>query len=323
MDVLYGAAGGLQISTGPQGFSQANAGGASEAGDGFGSALAAGDLGKTATADLAIGAPGEDNPSANDSGAVSVLYSAAAGLSSTGTQLFTQNTAGVPGSDVAGDQLGYALAIGDVTGTATGDLAVGIPGKDVTAKNDAGQVLFLRGSTTGVSATGSHTRDQDTTNVLDTAEAGDRFGASLAIADLAGATKADVAIGVPNESVGAVAQAGVVSILLGTTGEVTASNNQLWGQDHAGISDTAEANDHWGTSLAVGQWGNSDRIDLAVGAPDENVGTIADAGAINVIYGGATALTTTGQKLLHQNAAGIPDNAETGDGFGRSLGQGG
>ena len=86
VDVLYGAAGGLQISTGPQGFSQANAGGASEAGDGFGSALAAGDLGKTATADLAIGAPGEDNRSAGDSGAVSVLYSAAAGLSSTGAQ---------------------------------------------------------------------------------------------------------------------------------------------------------------------------------------------------------------------------------------------
>jgi extracellular elastinolytic metalloproteinase len=324
VNVLSGSATGLSTTSGALEFFQANAAGATEAGDGFGSSLAAGDLGKTATSDLAIGAPGEDNPSAADSGAVSVLYSSASGLAGTGAQTIVQSTASVPGNDVAGDQLGFAVAIGDVTGSGTtGDLAAGMPGKDVSAKNDAGQVLVLPGSATGVTATGSHVRDQDTTGVLDTAEAGDRFGASLVAADLAGAVKADLAIGVPGESVGAVAGAGQIAILLGTTGQVTATNNQIWGQDHAGISDTAETGDHFGASLAVGQWGNTSRLDLAVGVPDENVGTVADAGALNVIYGGTTALTTTGQKLLHQNAVGMPDNAETGDGLSRALGQGG
>ena len=320
VNVLSGSATGLSTTSGALVFFQADAAGATETGDGFGSSLAAGNLGKTATADLAIGAPGEDT----GSGAVSVLYSTAAGLAATDAQTIMQSTASVPGDDVAGDQLGYAVAIGDVTGTSTiGDLAAGMPGKDVSAQNDAGQVLILPGSAAGVTAAGSHVRDQDTTGVLDTAEVGDRFGASLVAANLAGAVKEDLAIGVPGESVGAVAGAGQIAILLGTTTGVTATNNQIWGQDHAGISDTAETGDHFGASLAIGQWGNTSRLDLTVGVPDETVGAVAGAGALNVIYGGATGLTTTGQKLLHQNAAGMPDNTETGDGLSRALGQGG
>jgi hypothetical protein len=115
----------------------------------------------------------------------------------------------------------------------------------------------------------------------------------------------------------------VVSILLGTTGDVATANNQLWGQDHAGITDVAETNDHFGASLAIGSYGNGDRYDLVIGVPDEDVGTIANAGAINIIYGGATTLSTSGQKLLHQNAIGVPDNAEANDGFGKALSQGG
>jgi hypothetical protein len=51
--------------------------------------------------------------------------------------------------------------------------------------------------------------------------------------------------------------------------------------------------------------------DLAVGAPGENVGAIADAGAVNVFYGFASGLATTSQLLLQ--------NPEAGDRFGAAL----
>ena len=51
------------------------------------------------------------------------------------------------------------LAIGDMTGSTTGDLAAGMPGKDVGGLNDAGQVLVLPGNgTVGLTASGSHVR---------------------------------------------------------------------------------------------------------------------------------------------------------------------
>ena len=60
--------------------------------------------------------------------------------------------------------------------------------------------------------------------------------------------------------------------------------------------------------------------ELVVGVPDESVGAIAGAGVAHVITGAAAGLTGTGSQLWSQNSAGIADSAETGDGFGASLG---
>src|SRR5262249_57659841 len=46
-------------------------------------------------ADLAVGVPGESVGSATEAGAVNVLYGRAAGLTGSGSQLFTPNTSGV------------------------------------------------------------------------------------------------------------------------------------------------------------------------------------------------------------------------------------
>jgi hypothetical protein len=53
-----------------------------------------------------------------NAGAVSVLYGSAGGLTTSGGQLFHQNSPGVPGTAEEFDFFGDALAVGD-TGSAT------------------------------------------------------------------------------------------------------------------------------------------------------------------------------------------------------------
>jgi hypothetical protein len=86
--------------------------GVAEAGDLFGDALAAGDFNGDGRADLAIGAPGENNAR----GVVHVLYGAAAGgLSATGSQLWSQDSPGIAGVAEANDFFGNTLAAGTLS----------------------------------------------------------------------------------------------------------------------------------------------------------------------------------------------------------------
>jgi hypothetical protein len=104
VNVLNGSSGGL--TGGGSLFTQSNA----EAGDEFGAALATADLNDDGIFDLAIGVPGEDVDSFQDAGAVNVLVGSAGGLTGSGSQLFTQDSLGVPDSVEFDDFFGNALA---------------------------------------------------------------------------------------------------------------------------------------------------------------------------------------------------------------------
>jgi FG-GAP repeat len=110
VNVLYGSASGL-TGTGSQLFTQV--GGAVEAGDGFGFAMAGGDFNGDTFTDLGVGAPFEDVGGTVDAGAVSVLPGSAGGLTPVGGRLFTQDIPGVPGSAQELDFFGFTVATGD------------------------------------------------------------------------------------------------------------------------------------------------------------------------------------------------------------------
>jgi hypothetical protein len=64
---------------------------------------------------------------------------------------------------------------------------------------------------------------------------------------------------------------------------------------------------------------NDGFADLAVGVSAEDVGAIGDAGAVNVLYGTAGGLTSSGSQQFTQDSPELPDTAEESDQFGAAL----
>src|SRR3954451_20784546 len=323
VNVLYGAAGGLSA-TGNQFWRQNSAGilGTSESGDNFGYAEAAGDFNGDGSDDLAVGVPIEKVNGVNSAGAVSVIYGGPGGLSATGNQLWSQDSPGVLDAAEPNDSFGSVLAAGDFNGDGSDDLAVSVVNEKLGTNGDAGAVNVLYGGPGGLSSTGNQVWDQDSPGVFDAAEPTDSFGSALSAADFNGDGNDDLAVGVPFEDLGNVSDAGAVNVLYGGGGGVSAAGNQFWHQNSAGILGASAAADKFGFALAAGHFNGDTGADLAVGVPGEDVVGAGDAGAINVLYGGASRLSASGNELWHQNSGGIADTAEADDDFGYALAAG-
>ncbi|MFL7809762.1 MAG: hypothetical protein AB8I80_14090, partial [Anaerolineae bacterium] len=133
-------------------------------------------------------------------------------------------------------------------------------------------------------------------------------------------TYADLAIGVPYEDIGTVADAGAVNVLYGTSpAGLSATGDQIWYQGSAGVVDLAETGDVFATALAVGDLNGDGYADLAIGVPYEEVGTATNAGAVHILYGASDGLTAIGNQLWTQDSAGIEGAAEDSDWFGSAL----
>jgi hypothetical protein len=281
-----------------------------------------GDFNGDGFADLAVGAPGDDG-----AGAVNVLYGSANGITAAGDQHWTQNGLGLPDFAEAGDAFGASLAVGDFDGDGFADLAIGAPGENVSTPSsvpNAGMVTVLYGSAVGLADDGAQLWHQGVAGVLgEGAETEDRFGSSLAAANLGRSKASDLVIGVPQEDVGPIFDAGGVNVLFGSANGLTAAGDQFWHQDTPGVvGDGAEDSDWFGYALAAANFGKSTVADLAVGAPFDDVGTEpggASAGTVNVFYGAADGLTATGDQFWHQDRPGVEDRAEEADQFGRAL----
>jgi hypothetical protein len=318
--VIYGSAGGL-VAPGSQLFTQdtPGIGSAAEAFDNFGGALATGDADEDGVTDLAVGAPFEDAGAVDGAGAVNVLFGSTGGLTASGSQLFTQDVAGIGSSAEQDDGFGGALAFGEFDADGAADLAIGVSGEAVGSVQFAGAVNVLSGSPGGLVAAGSQLFTQDSPGIGSTAEDSDRFGASLATGDFDADGVADLAVGAPAESVGAVVGAGAVNVLYGSGAGLTGSGSQLFVQNSAGIGSTSEETDLFGASLAAGDFDGDGPADLAVGVSQESVGSVEAAGAINILYGSGTGLSGAGSQLFTQDTAGVGSAAEAFDLFASAL----
>ncbi len=275
--------------------------------DRFGAALALEKRGDVH--DLYVGAPEatvNGKASAGEVYRYTITPGGARRVTVTAREVRSQNSAGVPGTAEAGDRFGSVLAS---VGTGRGVL-VGDPLEDVGTRADAGSVWFLRVGSTGA-AVSSQVFSQDTPGVAGTAEAGDRFGASVS---MRGRT---AAVGVPGENDGSRVDSGMVQVMI-----LRAGNDLFYGhrgitQASSGVPGALEAGDRFGAQVVVGlALLCAENIDIAVGSPGEDVGTAADAGSVTLLT--QTGATDCPARVVRQGA-GMAGAAEAGDGVGSVL----
>lgn len=113
VNVLYGSAPGL-TATGSQLWSQDSTGiiGTAQPGDLFGADVSTGDFDGDGHADLAVGVTYEDLGSSIDAGVANVIYAdpGDSGLTEANNQLWSQNSPGILGNSMPGDQFTFAVA---------------------------------------------------------------------------------------------------------------------------------------------------------------------------------------------------------------------
>jgi FG-GAP repeat len=331
VNVLYGSVDGLQsVAPDDQLWTQdaTEVDDIAEPDDNFGSALGAGDFNNDGFADLAVGVPGESVGTIGQAGAVNVLYGSTDGLQvlAPADQFWNQDTTGVRDIAQAGDEFGTSLAAADFDKNGVADLAIGIPYQNVGSLSDSGAVAVLYGTTSAGLQPDSPDDDywnQNSPGVRDIAQAGDTFGASLASGDFDDNGYNDLAIGIPGQNVGSLSDGGAVSVLYGKAGGLQADSpdDDYWNQNSSGVQDTSEANDRFGTSLGSGDFDGNGFDDLAIGVPDENVGTIVGAGATAVLYGlsGGLQAASPDDNFWNQDSLSVKGDSETGDLFGTAL----
>jgi hypothetical protein len=240
--------------------------------------------------DLAVGAPYAKIDAADRAGMVSVSYA--------DRQVWLT----MPDRPARLDAFGGALATGDFNGDHCGDLAVGVPGRSLgpqkPGEDRQGAVQVFMGSPGGLVPGPLLTR----------AKAGsDRFGTTLAAADVDGDHDDELVVGAPGVSGG-----GAV-LVFGLRGHGLKSIRVISAK--TGRTRKRIANgDGFGAALATGDFNGDGRAEVAIGIPGDGM---RGSGSVTVLD-----LKSGKAKNISQIGSAVSGGWETGDHFGAALAAG-
>ncbi|MEU6384828.1 FG-GAP-like repeat-containing protein [Streptomyces bauhiniae] len=344
--VLYGSASGLSAARRSV-ITQNSAGvpGTAETGDLFGAGLAAGDLDGDGYSDLVVGATGESIGDRDSVGSATILWGGRSGLS--GGAVVPQ-----PAGPPEWNEAGHGIAVADFDGDHQLDLT--LTGRTRTRLYRG---PFTRSGTpvtnTGVGELGttSETFAGDLNGdgaaerfypfLVDGDEGGDIIyytrnstsytmkhlpkadGATGSVADINRDGYGDVVLGDASDPTGTKKsghKGGQITVWYGgPAGPDPAQTPTVIDQDTTGVPGTGESGDLFGSSVATGDINGDGYADVAVGAPGETLGKAREAGAVTILFGSASGLTTKGAQGWTQDSKGVPGGSETGDRFGTSV----
>ncbi|MEV4539349.1 hypothetical protein AB0J82_36810 [Asanoa sp. NPDC049518] len=278
--------------------------GNASAGAEFGRSLSVFDANMDGCADLAVGAPNEDLGGLADVGAVYVLYGSPAGVGkgTPSATTFRQAEGGVPGTPATHDLFGFSIAAG-VSSSGTPFLVVGAPGETVDGKSQAGATTYLRPDV-------KTAFDQSLSG--GSPEADDQGGFAIT------ASPSHFAVSFPGESVDAGTEfGGTVCVFSHSLSSGKPASIGCVTQNSGGISETTEAGDQFGRSIAMAPyWPEGDSL-LAVGVPGEDADAIRDVGMVHQLRVSGASITEV--TAMSQGSAGLGGSLEEGDQFGQAV----
>ncbi|MFF0966981.1 S1 family peptidase [Streptomyces sp. NPDC003703] len=256
--------------------------------------------------DVAVADPKAAVGGDDGAGVVRIVYGGGKG-----TAEINQDLDWVPGGSEPGDWFGEAVDTVDYNEDGCTDLVVGTPSEDLGTATDAGMADILYGAPGGI-GTGAlkdtHFEQGMGTGSFKSSspEAGDRTGQAVA-AGVTAAGEPFVVIGSPGEAIGKVAKAGMAFYVHGDT-------NVAISQDSTGVPGAVEANDGFGGAVAA------DANHIVIAAPNETIGTDADAGNLAVFSHQLNSeKRPTPLFGLDQDLDTVSGGAEAGDLFGKSV----
>ncbi len=284
-------------------------------GDQFGSAIAnIGDLEGDGVADLAVGAPFDDDDGDNR-GAVWILFMDPDGRVDLERKI-SDDEGGFFGGLEDDDRFGSAIAsIGDLNNDGVLDLAVGAPRDDGGGDNrGAVWILFLESlGAVRLSQKISDRAGEFIGNLNDD----DEFGGAVAnIGDLDIDGVTDLAVGARYDDDGGDNKGAVWILFMNSDGTVKAA--QKISATEGNFGGNLDDEDRFGSSVGgIGDLNGDGALDLAVGASQDDDGG-SDRGAVWILFLNTDGTVSSSQKIS-DNAGGFSGDLSDGDRFGSAV----
>lgn len=305
--VLYGDAAGLaQGSTAAELVTRDTPGVPGDATDEvyFGHHLTIGDFNGNGRAELAVST---DFPEA-----VQTIERGPNGYGAPQPDVITAATVGAAGG-FGDEDFGRSLAAGDVDHDGRDDLAIGMASYTCPTGCDdrpgVGAVALVRGSGTGLTATGSQIWSLKSPGITD-ADHDRGFGQTLAMGRLDRDAYADLAVGTNYNGTVTVLHGGKTGLNIGRGSKAT-----TFTPASVGVRKTVS----FGQSLVVTPVQSRTQSSLVIGAYDAKVGKDGGTGAVVQLSLKGSGPTTKGRKTLTLGTRGVRGNPDGDDGFGFTL----